>query len=257
MVKRTHPEKAIQSGHLEWIARRRSAAGAKSALRAGVHRKQEWQVADVSESRASSLEPRSKSTARHPARSDSERDAEALLARMRDGDEQALADLYDGTNRVVYGLALRILGEPSAAEDVAMDVYMQVWRTAGSYESDRGTVLTWLATLVRSRAIDSLRRRKARRAELEDNVDEVINLSDTRFCPELASLEIGRSRIVRKAIDQLAPDQREAIELAYFSGLTHVEAAVQMGLPLGTVKTRIRSGMMELRKILEAYAGAL
>jgi RNA polymerase sigma-70 factor (ECF subfamily) len=176
---------------------------------------------------------------------------------MTDGDEQALADLYDGTNRVVYGLALRILGEPSAAEDVAMDVYMQVWRTAGSYESDRGTVLTWLATLVRSRAIDSLRRRKARRAELEDNVDEVINLSDTRFCPELASLEIGRSRIVRKAIDQLAPDQREAIELAYFPGLTHVEAAVQMGLPLGTVKTRIRSGMMELRKILEAYAGAL
>jgi RNA polymerase sigma-70 factor (ECF subfamily) len=194
---------------------------------------------------------------RHPGRSENEREAETLLVRLASGDEQALSDLYDGTNRIVYGLALRILGEPSAAEDVTMDVYMQVWRTAGSYEPERGTVLTWLATLVRSRAIDSLRRRKARRAELEDNVDEVVNLSDSRFCPELASLEVGRSRIVREAIDQLSPDQREAIELAYFSGLTHTEAAVQLGLPLGTVKTRIRSGMLQLRKILEAYAGAL
>jgi len=256
MVERTQHEEATQSGHLERIAWRRSAA-AKSGLRAVVHRKQEWQVAEVSESRGWSLDSRSKRTVRHPARSENEREAEALLARLAGGDERALADLYDGTNRIVYGLALRILGEPSAAEDVTMDVYMQVWRTAGSYESERGTVLTWLATMVRSRAIDSLRRRKARRAELEDNVDEVTNLSDSRFCPELASLEVRRSRIVREAIAQLSPDQREAIELAYFSGLTHVEAAIQIGLPLGTVKTRIRSGMLQLRKILGAYSEAL
>jgi RNA polymerase sigma-70 factor, ECF subfamily len=257
MVKRTQHEEATQSSPREWIAWRRSAASAKLGLRAGVHRKQESQVAEVSESRGWNLDPPSKGTVRHPGRSENEREAETLLVRLASGDEQALSDLYDGTNRIVYGLALRILGEPSAAEDVTMDVYMQVWRTAGSYEPERGTVLTWLATLVRSRAIDSLRRRKARRAELEDNVDEVVNLSDSRFCPELASLEVGRSRIVREAIDQLSPDQREAIELAYFSGLTHTEAAVQLGLPLGTVKTRIRSGMLQLRKILEAYAGAL
>ena len=257
MVERTQREEATQSGHLERIAAGWSVASAKLGLRARVHGKQEWQVADVSERRDLSLESRSKGTARHPVRTERERGAESLLARFVEGDEQALADLYDDTNRIVYGLALRILGEPSAAEDVTLDVYMQVWRTAGSYESGRGTVLAWLATLVRSRAVDSLRRRKARRAELEDNFDEVTNLSDSRFCPELASMEAGRSRVVRKAIDQLSPDQREAIELAYFSGLTHVEAAVQMGLPLGTVKTRIRSGMLQLRKILEAYAGAL
>jgi RNA polymerase sigma-70 factor (ECF subfamily) len=123
------------------------------------------------------------------------------------------------------------MGEPSSAEDVTMDVYLQVWRTAGTYEPKRGTVLTWLATLVRSRALDSLRRRKARRGDLENNFDEVINLTDSRFCPESASMALKRSRIVREAIAQLSPDQREAIDLTYFSGLAHAEAAVQLRLP--------------------------
>ena len=105
--------------------------------------------------------------------------------------------------------------------------------------------------------IDCLRKRKARRAELEENVDEVANLRDPRPSPELASMEAGRSRIVQKAMAELSPDQREAIELAYFSGLSHAEVAVQTGLPLGTVKTRIRLGMLNLRKLLGPYAEGL
>jgi RNA polymerase sigma-70 factor, ECF subfamily len=214
-------------------------------------------VADVSENREWNLQPRSVGTVRRSKGPDDERNSEALVARMAWGDEHALACLYDITNRIVYGLALRILGEPSSAEDVTMEVYLQVWRTAASYDPERGTVLSWLATLARSRAIDSLRSRKARRTELEENVDEVANLYDSRPGPELASVESGRSRIVQKAMAQLSPDHREAIELAYFSGLTHVEAAAQMRLPLGTVKTRIRNGMLHLRKLLGPYAEVL
>jgi RNA polymerase sigma-70 factor, ECF subfamily len=189
--------------------------------------------------------------------SDNQREWQALVASLAGGDECALARLYDNTNRIVYGLALRILGDPSSAEDVTMEVYLQVWRTAESYEPQRGTVTSWLVTLVRSRAIDCLRARKARRADLAENVDEVANLRDSRPGPELASLEAGRSRIVQKAMADLSPDQREAIELAYFSGLTHTEIAVQTGLPLGTVKTRIRLGMLQLRKLLGPYAEGL
>jgi RNA polymerase sigma-70 factor (ECF subfamily) len=189
--------------------------------------------------------------------SDNERESQALVARLADGDGHALARLYDRTNRIVYGLALRILGDSSSAEDVTMEVYLQVWRTAESYDPQRGTVSSWLVTLVRSRAIDCLRSRKARRAELEENVDQVANLRDSRPSPELVSVEDGRSHIIRKAMAQLSPDQREAIELAYFSGLSHTEVAVKTGLPLGTVKTRIRLGMLHLRKLLEPYAEGL
>jgi RNA polymerase sigma-70 factor, ECF subfamily len=219
--------------------------------------KQRWHVADFSEDREWNFQPRSVRTIRSPERSNIERESEALVARLVGGDEHALACLYDSTSRIVYGLARRILGDPSSAEDVTMEVYMQVWRTAESYDPQRGTVSSWLAILARSRAIDCLRSRKARRAELEDNVDGVADLRDSRPDPELASVEDGRSRIVEKAMGQLSPDQREAIELAYFSGLTHAEAAVQTGLPLGTVKTRIRLGMLRLRKLLGPYAEGL
>ena len=138
-----------------------------------------------------------------------------------------------------------------------MEVYLQVWRTASQYDSQRGTVTSWLVMLVRSRALDYLRSRKARRANLEENVDDVLNLYDSRPTPELVSLEAGRSRMVQKAMADLAPEQREAIELAYFSGLSHSEMAERTGLPLGTVKTRIRSGMIHLRRLLAPYAEGL
>jgi len=180
-----------------------------------------------------------------------------LVGQVAENSELALARLYDGTSRMVYGMALRILGDPSAAEDITMEVYLQVWRTACSYDPGRGTVLSWLATVVRSRAIDCLRARKARRAELEDNVYEVAELHDSRPDPELASVNAGQAHLLRTAMGALSRDQREAIELAYFSGLSHSEVAERTGLPLGTVKTRIRMGMISLRESLQPYRQAL
>jgi RNA polymerase sigma-70 factor (ECF subfamily) len=190
-------------------------------------------------------------------RSDGDPALEELVTRLAAGDEFAFAQLYDRTNRIVYGLALRILRDLSSAEDITMEVYLQVWRTASRYDPQRGTVTSWLVMLVRSRALDCLRSRRARHADFEENVDDVHDLRDFRSNPELASVEAGRSRIVQKALADLAPNQRKAIELAYFSGLTHSEMAEQTGLPLGTVKTRIRLGMLHLRRILGPYAEGL
>jgi len=189
--------------------------------------------------------------------SDSDPALRELVTKLAAGDEFAFAQLYDCTNRIIYGLAMRMLRDSSSAEDLTMEVYLQVWRTASQYDSQRGTVTSWLVMLVRSRALDYLRSRKARRANLEENVDDVLNLYDSRPTPELVSLEAGRSRMVQKAMADLAPEQREAIELAYFSGLSHSEMAERTGLPLGTVKTRIRSGMIHLRRLLAPYAEGL
>jgi len=190
-------------------------------------------------------------------RSNGDPTLEELVTKLAAGDEFAFAQLYDRTNRIVYGLALRILRDLSSAEDITMEVYLQVWRTASRYDPQRGTVTSWLVTLARSRALDCLRSRKARHTDLEENVDDVHDLHDSRSSPELASMEAGRSRIVQKALADLVPDQREAIEMAYFSGLSHSEMAERTGLPLGTVKTRIRLGMLHLRKLLGPYAEGL
>jgi RNA polymerase sigma-70 factor (ECF subfamily) len=214
-------------------------------------------VLETSDTHDFNPQPESVPTASKSTRTREERALEALVARMAAGDEHALASLYDSTNRIVYGVALRILGDPSSAEDTAMEVYMQLWRTAGSFDPDRASVKSWLATLARSRALDQLRRRRTRRGHLEDNVDEMLDLRDSRPGPEVSGLNDERVRILHEAMSQLSSDQRQAIELAFFAGLTHVEAAVQLGLPLGTAKSRIRSGMLQLRKFLEPYAEVL
>jgi RNA polymerase sigma-70 factor (ECF subfamily) len=214
-------------------------------------------VADLRQGGEQDLESRPAYRSISPGPPENEQELAALVTRITRGDEDALAALYDRTSRFVYGIALKIVGEAAAAEDVAMEVYLQAWRTAGSYDAERGRVLPWLITMARSRSLDSLRSRKARRAQLEKDVDDVLDLSDSRPNPESAIIEHGRSRIVREAMAQLAPGHREAIELAYFSGLTHAEAAEKTGLPLGTVKTRIRSGMIHLRELLEPFAEAL
>jgi RNA polymerase sigma-70 factor (ECF subfamily) len=178
-----------------------------------------------------------------------------IVSQVAENDESALARLYDGTSPMVYGLAMRLVRDPSAAEDITLEVYLQVWQKAASYDPARGEVLAWLATLARSRALDYLRSRKARRAEFEDNIHEIAELRDFRPTPELESLTAGNSRLVSSAIGGLSSEQREVIELAYFSELSHSEIAKQTGLPLGTVKTRIRLGMMDLRKSLQPFIG--
>jgi RNA polymerase sigma-70 factor (ECF subfamily) len=187
-------------------------------------------------------------------------DSESLQARLiegvAEGNEQALASLYDATNRTVYGLLLRILSDPSSAEEVLLDVYTQVWRQAKSYSAERGKPLAWLTTIARSRAIDRLRRgrqehlsnvplEEASSAARGDSVEECV----------LAG-EVGA--VVRKALDSLAPEQRDVIELAYYGGMSHSEIAAARNLPLGTVKTRTRLGMMRLREMLKpAWEGML
>lgn len=181
----------------------------------------------------------------------------ALIARVATGEERALSELYDYTSRIVYGLCLRVLRDPSAAEEITMEVYLQVWRTAGSYDASRGSASAWLVTLARSRAIDYLRSRLARRATMERDLEEVFDLSDPRPDPENESMQSARARVIREAMEKLPEEQREALAMTYFSGLTHAEIAGQTGLPLGTVKTRIRSGMRRLRELLGPFGGAL
>jgi RNA polymerase sigma-70 factor (ECF subfamily) len=180
----------------------------------------------------------------------------ALIRAAAAGDQQALASLYDTTSRMIYGILLRILADHSTAEEVLLDVYAQVWRQAGAYCQERGTPLAWLTTIARSRAIDRMRRGHQER-QRTGPLDEAVRGAGGESVEE--GVRAGEVRaIVRAALDALAPEQREVIELAYYGGMSHSEIAAARGLPLGTVKTRTRLGMMRLREMLKpAWEGIL
>jgi RNA polymerase sigma-70 factor (ECF subfamily) len=166
----------------------------------------------------------------------------ALIACIRAGDQSAMAELYDLYGGVVYGVALRVLANTTAAEDVVQEVFLQLWRNPGAFDADRGRLAPWLAVIARNRAIDSLRKRP-----MEDNIDEMpistgVNLEDE------ASQKLAVEK-VRGVMVQLPQDQRKALEMAFFEGMTHTEIAGKTGEPLGTVKTRIRTGLLALRKV--------
>lgn len=177
----------------------------------------------------------------------------AELARLiANGDEGALAKLYDETNRLVYSMVYRVLGESSAAEEVTLDVYMQVWRQANRYDAARGAFLTWLITIARSRAIDRLRASRLFQQRTEQlGLTEGQQTARSFANIEEAVLLSERGRIVQAALLALPPEQREVIELGYFLGLSHSEIAERLCQPLGTVKTRARLGMMKLRETLK------
>ena len=168
---------------------------------------------------------------------------------MAGGDQSAMSALYDATNRLVYGLVLRILCDPGIAEEVMLDVYMQAWRQAASYDQQRGGPLAWLTTVARSRAIDRLRSGKQRQ-QREEPLESADNHSSPTNIEEEACASELRQR-VRAALDLLSPEQREVIELAYYGGLSHSEVATRLAQPLGTVKTRTRLGMIKLREALK------
>jgi len=171
----------------------------------------------------------------------------SLIARIASGSEDALADMYDQTNRLVFSLALRILYDRGAAEEVTMDVFMQVWKQASNYSASRGTPLAWLMTMTRTRSIDKLRSMGRSRFEIEE-LDENESTAGSSESPEESALVGERRAIVRAALAELSDEQRVLIEAAYFEGLTHTEIAERFRLPLGTVKTRVRSGMINLRR---------
>ena len=178
-----------------------------------------------------------------------DQDWAALIKRVADGDQFALTVLYDSTSRLVFGLILRVVTDRSSAEEVLLDVYTQVWRQASTYDAKRGAPLAWLMTIARTRGIDRLRSGKHEHQNKE-SLDVIGEATATTPSPEADTASSERRQLVRKALDSLSVEQREVIELAYYSGLSHSEIALQLGQPLGTVKTRTRLGMMKLRDML-------
>lgn len=176
-------------------------------------------------------------------------DFAALIRQIAAGDQQAITALYDGTSKLVFGLVLRILGDRSAAEEVLFDVYTQVWRQAARYDPARGGPLGWITTIARSRAIDRLRSDKPLQQE-DELSDTTASRETSASSPETNAALAEMREIVRGALDLLSAEQREIIELAYYSGMTQTEIAAHLSLPLGTVKTRTRLAMMKLRDSL-------
>lgn len=164
-----------------------------------------------------------------------------LIARVRAGDENAMADVYDRYSGIVYAVALRVLGNTSSAEDVMQEVFLQFWRNPQAFDADRGKLAPWLAVIARNRSIDVLRKRP-----MEDDIDEEPVSTGVNLEDEAAERQVMSK--VRGVLGQLPQDQRRLLEMAFFEGMTHSEIAGKTGEPLGTVKTRIRSGLQALRK---------
>jgi RNA polymerase sigma-70 factor (ECF subfamily) len=175
----------------------------------------------------------------------SELDDAALLGQVLRGDEAAMASLFDRYSKVVYSVALRVLRDPAAAEDVLQEIFMQIWRTPDSFIATRGSLGGWLAVVSRNRSIDALRRKRP-----TEQVDD-LGLASSY---DLADEAIHNSLIekARGVIVQLPVEQRKTIEMAFFDGLTHSEIAEMTGDPLGTVKTRIRAALQTLRKAFQS-----
>lgn len=165
----------------------------------------------------------------------------ALVVRVHAGDQQAFAALYDRYSPIVYAIALRILGNTSSAEDVLQDIFMQLWRKPEAFSASRGSLPAWLAVIARHRAIDYLRQRRP-----QTDIEEVVVTAEGDLGRE-TELSVLASK-ARKLIEILPQEQRRLLEMAFFQGLTHSEIAEKTGEPLGTVKTRIRAGLMAIRK---------
>jgi RNA polymerase sigma-70 factor, ECF subfamily len=168
---------------------------------------------------------------------------------IRARNPESLANLYDETSRFLYGLALHILRDAADAEEVTMDVYQYLWNHSAVYDESRGSLWSWLAVVTRNRAIDRLRQSSGRRAR-EVPIQLEHDPAEANAVPENLTLFQEERRLVRDAMDTLTCEQRQAIELAFFSGLTHVEVAEHLGAPLGTIKTRIRVGLQRLKQAM-------
>jgi RNA polymerase sigma factor (sigma-70 family) len=170
---------------------------------------------------------------------------EALVALVARGDDVALAELYERFGRVAYGLALRVVRDTSLAEDVVQEAFLAVWRSAGRFVAERAKASTWILTLVHRRAVDLVRREQPRRAEPLEAAPQ----ASAETTEDQAWLRLQQAR-VREALRKLPDQQREALELAYFGGFTQSELADRLGEPLGTIKSRMFSGLARLRELL-------
>ena len=175
---------------------------------------------------------------------------EDLISLAGGGDSKAFAALYDRHGRAAYSLAYRMMGERQTAEDLVQEAFLAVWRRVGSYRAERGSVRTWLLSIVHNRGIDQLRSISSRR-RTQDKVEAVAQTSQ----PSEAFAETWRNSQrdqVRQALSHLPPEQLKVLELAYFSGYTHTEIAELLSLPLGTVKGRMRLGLKKIREYFDS-----
>lgn len=172
-------------------------------------------------------------------------DLAELLKRSGRGDEASFARLYDATSSRAYGLAVRVVRDPSQAEEVAQEAFLEIWRTASRYDVGKGSAVSWILTLVHRKAVDRVRSAEAstRRDTTYHQGSQAVEHDSTAEAAQ-ASMEARR---VRQAMDSLTEVQREALDLAYFKGYTHTEVATMLDLPVGTAKTRIRDGLIRLR----------
>jgi RNA polymerase sigma-70 factor (ECF subfamily) len=177
-----------------------------------------------------------------------EDDESALIGRVADGDHGAFAALYDRLGSLVYGVSKRVLHDPSYAEEVTQEVFLEIWRQAPRFDGSRGSVRAWAATIARRRAVDRVRSEQARRDR--QRADAAVADPPPPATDEAAIDRDLRTR-ARDALGQLSAPQREVLELAYFGGLTHVEIANHLGIALGTAKTRVRDGLIKLRQVME------
>jgi RNA polymerase sigma factor (sigma-70 family) len=175
---------------------------------------------------------------------------EAVLSLVAESDEAALAELYDRFGGIAYGLALRILRDEALAQDAVQEAFLAVWRTADRFLAERARASTWILTLVHRRAVDLVRREERRRAEPLERAPEP---PAPESVDEEATSRFQR-RVVQEALRRLPPEQREALELGYYGGLTQSQLAEQLGQPLGTIKSRMFAGLTRLRDLL-AQAG--
>ena len=177
-----------------------------------------------------------------------------LLQKIGQGDRRSFEALYDRFSGVLFSTAYRVLNNREAAEDVLQDVFIQIWEKAALYDPARGKPMTWAITLTRNKSIDRLRSTQRRNRLQDDQLHEsetVEQFDDSSSFDALSSVETGG--MVRAAIQKLSKDQRNAIELAFFSSLTQTEISERLGEPLGTVKARIRRGMMKLKDLLGSH----
>jgi RNA polymerase sigma-70 factor, ECF subfamily len=180
---------------------------------------------------------------------------EDLISLVEAADAEAFATLYDRHSRAAFSLAYRMMGERQAAEDLAQDAFLKVWRSASSYRAERGSVRTWILSIVHNRGIDQIRSQASRR-----RTQDKIEASASRSQPSEAFAETWRNSQrdqVREALNTLPPEQLKILELAYFSGYTHVEISDLLHLPLGTVKGRMRLGLKKIRDYFESRDAAV
>jgi RNA polymerase sigma-70 factor (ECF subfamily) len=180
---------------------------------------------------------------------------EDLISLVEAGDAEAFATLYDRHSRAAFSLAYRMMGERQASEDLMQDAFLKVWRSASSYRAERGSVRTWILSIVHNRGIDQIRSQASRR-----RTQEKVEASAPRSQPSEAFAETWRNSQrdqVREALNTLPSEQLKILELAYFSGYTHVEISDLLGLPLGTVKGRMRLGLKKIRDYFESRDAAV